>query len=338
MTETEHKLYSLICRYYIAQFLGEYEYTQRKVMVKCADNNFVASQNTMVQQGYRLAIGQVMDEKKENDMSATIPALTMGDATQTLDAQCLDKQTKAPPRYTEGMLIVAMKNIAKTVDDAALKKILQDTAGIGTEATRASIIELLLKRGYLVKAGKYVLSTAKGREVLTKCPELLKNPATTAQWEQMLNDIASGNATLDTFLTLQQDALKSMLTGLDALYERDSAGIAANDDTDDNQHHCPTCRKPMAQRKGKHGVFWSCTGYPNCMTTMADNKGAPVVKKSETASRHDCPTCQSNKLVKRKGKKGFFWGCSGYPTCRAIFWDNNNRPNFDNLPKARGAA
>ena len=95
-----------------------------------------------------------------------------------------DKQTQPPARHTEGTLILAMKNIDKWVENPVLKKRLKETAGIGTEATRASIIEVLLKRQFVSKQSKkYLVSTAQARALIDALPDPVKDPATTAVWE-----------------------------------------------------------------------------------------------------------------------------------------------------------
>ena len=232
------------------------------------------------------------------------------------------KQTKPPARFTEGTLIAAMKNIAKEVDDKALKKILKDTAGIGTEATRANIIELLLRREFIKKEKKYLISTDRGRALLDKLPNVVKHPATTAEWEQMLDEVAMGNAPLDAFIDGQTTVLRTMFERLEKIIQTQPRGDS------DAEHQCPECKSALQRRKGKKGFFWGCTAYPNCSTTLQDVGGKPVARKPQVLSKYDCPTCKSHKLVKRKGKKAYFWGCSGYPECKAIFWDKLNKPDF----------
>ena len=108
-----------------------------------------------------------------------------------------------------------MKSIAKYVDDVRLKKILKDTAGIGTEATRANIIETLVNRDYVKRQGKQLISTQKGRQLIEQLPASITSPATTALWEQTLDSIANGESTLADFLDDQRDTLDGMLIQLE---------------------------------------------------------------------------------------------------------------------------
>ena len=87
------------------------------------------------------------------------------------------RQTQPPEHYTEGTLIAAMKNAARFVSDECLKQRLKENAGIGTEATRAGIIQTLLKRGYLIKQRRFLLATDTASTLIDALPETLKDPA-----------------------------------------------------------------------------------------------------------------------------------------------------------------
>ncbi|MCY5463690.1 DNA topoisomerase, partial [Salmonella enterica subsp. enterica serovar 1,4,[5],12:i:-] len=97
----------------------------------------------------------------------------------------------------------AMKNAASFVSDPKLKKVLRDNAGLGTEATRAGVLETLFSRHYLEKKGKHIHATLLARELITALPETLTSPGMTALWEQALDDIAQGKMPLDTFMQKQ---------------------------------------------------------------------------------------------------------------------------------------
>ncbi len=330
MNDKERKLFDLICRYYVAQFLGTYDYAQRKVTVTCVDHTFSATDNTPLKQGWKVSLAKVEPESKdEKSTGNAIPKLSQDETVNCSDQQVLAKQTKPPARFTEGTLIAAMKNVAKEVDDKQLKKILKDTAGIGTEATRANIIELLLKREFLQKDKKTLISTKRGRELLTKLPDCVKHPATTAEWEQTLDDVAEGKAKLEDFLAGQKKTLNTMIDALKAM-------VKAQPIEEGAAHYCPDCKQPMQRRKGKKGFFWGCSGYPNCTTTMPDVDGKPVPRKPVELSDHDCPLCSSHKLVKRQGKKSAFWGCAGYPKCKGMYWDKNGEPDLTTPQKKKG--
>lgn len=332
MSETERKVYDLIVRYYLAQFLGDYTYRLRKVGLSCQGENFTASSQTPIRQGFKAATEPAVKQKlaeEADDLSEMqtsenenmLPLLKTGERLPVVNAQIETKKTKPPARFTEGSLITAMKNIAKYVDAADLKKTLKETAGIGTEATRADIIEKLLQRQFIERQKKQLVSTEKGRSLIDLLPEMMKDPGTTALWEQKLEAIASNEATLHEFMQAQAAHLDDMLKAL----AKDSATKSVGDK---KSHPCPLCQSPMKRRQSKKGFFWGCSSYPDCKGLCPDVDGKPVEKPKSEYSDIDCPTCKKAKLVKRQSKKGVFWGCGAYPECKAVYVDQTGKPDI----------
>lgn len=278
MSDKEFKLYDVIRRHYIVQFLEDFCYMQRAARVLCEGFHFKASENRPTQIGWKVAIKEEKDEASTFEQKLLVLKI---DETLHLESSHIEsKKTQPPSRFTEGSLITAMKSIAKYVQEPRLKKILKDTAGIGTEATRANILETLINREYLHRKGKQLISTAKGRGLIDLLPESITNPATTALWEQKLDEIAEGKAEVGDFLDDQKDVLEGMLKQLASLGSRKNV-IASTD----NSFNCPDCQKPMVRRKGKKGFWWGCSGYPTCTTTAFDNKGKPNFSFKETQEK-----------------------------------------------------
>jgi DNA topoisomerase-3 len=323
MSTEEQQIYDWIVRSYIAQFLGNYDTIQRKVTLECAQETFSTSTSLPKTLGWKQAIIPTTDDSTEEQTE--IPTLQTNDQLAVLDACVLTKKTKPLAHFSEGTLIAAMKNIAQWVDDPHLKKTLKGTAGIGTEATRADMIEKLLCRGYIERKKKQLLSTERGRALIDILPPQIKSPGTTALWEQTLDDIAKDNARLNDFLLDQEDVLEFMLEDLVSLRASRGKGI---DGSTQYQYPCPLCKAPLARRKGKHGFFWSCTRYPDCKGRLQDKSGQPVQQSNVTLSEHHCPICQKGRLIRRKSKKGkgFWWGCSAYPECKARCSDLKGNP------------
>ena len=109
------------------------------------------------------------------------------------------RQTQPPEHYTEGNADCRHENAARFVSDERLKQRLKENAGIGTEATRAGIIQTLLKRGYLIKQRRFLLATDTASTLIDALPETLKDPAPLRYGEQMLDDIATGKMGLEAF-------------------------------------------------------------------------------------------------------------------------------------------
>ena len=112
----------------------------------------------------------------------------------------VERQTQPPRHFTDATLLSAMTGIARFVQDKDLKKILRATDGLGTEATRAGIIELLFKRGFLVKKGRYILSTDAGRALINSLPEMEGRPDMTAHWESVLTQISEKQCRYQDFM------------------------------------------------------------------------------------------------------------------------------------------
>lgn len=331
MNINEQRLFDLVCRRYIAQFYPEYEYQQTAITVVVCDETFKASGRIPTVQGWRLVLGKESGDEQEQDQQP-LPSLSEGMVARVHKATVETKQTKPPARYTEGTLIAAMKSVGKQIEDPKLRKVLRETSGIGTEATRAGIIETLLQRGFVTRQKKHLVSTATGRALVAMLPATIKAPATTALWEQGLEDIAQGRGELATFIAGQTRWLEEVLRqAKQTVPTRDSQQSFGGSN---DQHPCPDCGKPLRRRKGKTGFFWGCSGYPECKTTRPDNKGKPgkakpaaPAKQGQTKAKigDNCPQCRKGKLVQRFIKNGKntgkpFMGCTAYPKCGYFAW------------------
>ena len=120
-----------------------------------------------------------------------LPALKPGDPQEVVEVEAVRKKTRPPKRFTEGTLLTAMETAGKTLDEKELSDAMKET-GLGTPATRAAIIEVLLKRGYIVRSGKSLEATDKGIRLIETVHPEVKSPAMTGQWEAYLTRIQRG--------------------------------------------------------------------------------------------------------------------------------------------------
>lgn len=128
-----------------------------------------------------------------------LPNLQPGQAVRVMAARPLRKKTQPPKPYTEAGLLSAMENAGRFVEDEALREQLKEN-GLGTPATRAAIIERLLKVGYIRRQSKNLLPTEKGERLIDVAPPEMKSPETTGKWERGLSAIAAGRMTEDVFM------------------------------------------------------------------------------------------------------------------------------------------
>ena len=292
----------MIATAFCLQFHAPMRYEAQKVVVSLADTRWETTGRRILDPGWTAFSGH--DDENDDPDEQSLPPLEKGDAIHCRDVQTLKKKTSPPARFSEGTLIEAMANVHRFVADADAKTALKEAKGIGTEATRAKVLETLKERGYLVTDRKALVSTPLGREVIALTPPALKDPITTAEWESRLESIAHGAETLDAFLADQCRILPDLLAPI--LGDGKPA------------FPCPSCGAALNRRKRKKdgAWFWGCTAYPDCPIILPDDNGKPGKAKPRPAlSEYACPAC-GKPLVKRSGAKGEFYGCSGYPGCK----------------------
>jgi DNA topoisomerase III len=119
-------------------------------------------------------------------------SLAQGQAQDVIAIEARKKKTRPPKRFTEGTLLTAMQTAGQSLDERELSEAMKDT-GLGTPATRAAIIEVLLKRGFIVRTGKNLEATDKGIHLIDVVHPEVKSPAMTGQWEAFLKKISKAN-------------------------------------------------------------------------------------------------------------------------------------------------
>ena len=205
LTGKHRAVYTLIRARYLAQFLPNHEYDRTQADFDCAGQNLRAVGKQIVEPGWKRALPEALAPAKGREAPAPqpLPLLREGLDCAIANIHLKDLWTQPPKPFTEGDLIKAMKNVAKLVQDPLLKQKLKDTTGIGTEATRAGIIQGLLDRGYLVKTGKALSATPAAFSLIDAVPRAIADPGTTAIWEQALDMVQSGEMSLEEFVAKQ---------------------------------------------------------------------------------------------------------------------------------------
>jgi DNA topoisomerase-3 len=210
LTQTEKKLYELIARQYLMQFYPHYEYLDSFIELSIAGGLFRSKGHTPIESGWKALLA----EKKNNhgdEESDKLPQVSVGDSIFCHKGELVSKITTPPPAFTDASLLAAMTGISRYVKQAEIKAILKETDGLGTEATRAGIIELLFRRLFLQRQGKSILSTQTGRALIQSLPESLITPDMTARWEASLTDISQGRGSYLSFMTELESNLKYLI-------------------------------------------------------------------------------------------------------------------------------
>ncbi len=231
----EEKIYRLICRNYLAQFMPVHEFYAVEVEVAIATGKFSAKAKEQVAFGWRVMFGSNKSHEsamqsssisgEDDDPVQKIPLLEKGQALRSLIAEVLEKQTSPPKSYTDASLLAAMTGISKHVIDPDLRKILRETDGLGTEATRAGIIELLFKRGFLRRKAKTIYATPTGRALIEALPEVATQPDLTARWESQLSAIHDGSSNYQALMSPLESQLQLMVDDSQKVLPRGLRGL-----------------------------------------------------------------------------------------------------------------
>lgn len=283
----ERQVYELIARRYLAQFYPASRYESMRVEVLVGAERFEATGTKTIERGWKV-IDEADDELPENTPKTkeqTLPqGLHSGMNCLVKNSSIESSKTRPPTQYNDGTLVIDMENIHRILQGGKLASIdplttkpslikcLKGVAGIGTDATRAGMIDTLIKRDFLTRTtrGKKTKleSTPTGRALIMALPPEVKSPVLTALVEQELDLINQRKRNFDEFIakqklwvtSLTQYALSAPLTLTPA----------------EKQFDCPMCGVgKLRKRPGAKGVFWGCSQYPECGVTAKDKDGEP---------------------------------------------------------------
>ena len=332
MSEKERNIYDAVRRFYIAQFYSDFEFNRTQIEATCGEHIFAASGKMPLKQGWKvLFASETESNPKEDDADDVqaeqdkLPRVSHGEPAQVVKPVIHSKMTRPSPHFTESTLLSAMENIARFVTEEQFKRILKETAGIGTPATRAGIIEGAVTRGYFKREKKVLKSTEKAQALIAVLPPAIKSPGMTAAWEQELERIADGSGNMSAFMAKitgwVTDTVESLKVAAPQLAAKGGAIDRAFKSARPAEHECFDCGGVLRRIKGKNGFFWGCRNE-TCKKTFSDNRGKPEKRQDETNSPR-CPDCGSSMRIRKgvaPGKKraSKFWGCTAYPECKGL--------------------
>jgi DNA topoisomerase III len=254
----EQAVYRLIRAHYLAQFLPAHEYDRTVAQLACADQTLTAWGKQITVVGWRVLLDESHggpEDAGTAEVRQILPSLTAGMRCTLTSVDLKTQRTQPPKAFTQGELIKAMKGIARWVNDPRQRQKLKDTTGIGTEATRAAIIENLIARGYLLKTGRTLRASEAACTLVAAVPRAITDPGTTALWEQALDLIAARQMTLEHFMAQQA----AWITQLVREHAHSTLAMALPE-----APSCPLCQAPTRRRQGQQGTFFSCSRYPQC--------------------------------------------------------------------------
>ena len=255
LSDTELKIYNLVVKRFLENLLPDYKYEETSYSFKLDNKVFTAKSTRVIQLGFKELSRSEIEDKK----------ISFSTKEFCLDSlQYNKKQTTPPSYYTEGSLIYAMENPFEFVDDDNERKILKQTNGIGTVATRADILEKLFTNDYLVLDNGRIKTTNKAKQLLNLVPKNLKSPSLTATWEKQLDNIAKNKLSKDKFLKDIKDYTRECILEI-----KDSQDKFKHDNISGKK--CEECGSYMLE---------------------VDKKGTKMLKCSS-------PTCRNRKVISR---------------------------------------
>ena len=273
LPESEQKIIRLVAMRLLSATGEKHIYDETSVTLTCEGYEFRAKGKTVVQDGWKAIerrFKESLKSKEKDEPERSLPSLNEKDILSSVDASVTEHYTSPPKPYTEDSLLSAMETAGNAeFDDDTEKK------GLGTPATRAGIIEKLVKGGFVERKGKSLVPTKDGNNLVCVLPEQITSPSMTAEWENTLMQIERGNADADKFLS----GIVGMTSELVKAYPFLSDAEANRFDTGrESIGKCPRCGSPVYVGKGNY----YCSNKECSFCMWEDNKFFSSKKKKLT--------------------------------------------------------
>ncbi len=292
----ERNIYDLVVRRFLAVLLPPCEYETIELTLMSGGQTFTARGSRMKEPGWRAAAAQIPDTDIEDQEQEEQPlsAPPRGAKLPIRKVIVTSGKTSPPARYTEATLLTAMEHPSGHIEDKALGKILEQTSGLGTPATRADIIERLFSAFYVERRGREIVPTAKGKQLISLVPEQLRSAELTARWEERLAGIAKGRDRDAAFISDMRSFASDLVNKVrlsDGRYVHDNAV----------RQSCPHCGNMLLRVKGKRGEQLICSdrtcGYRHSLSQSTNAR---------------CPNCHKRMDLRGDGKDRTFACVCGY--------------------------
>jgi DNA topoisomerase III len=263
LSDAEQKLYDFVVRRFIAVFYPPAQFmdTTRISQVAAAGktHHFKTTGRVLVEPGWQAIYGKEVDEEEDKESGKILVKLNAGEQPQVSEAEPKGLKTRPPARYTEATLLGAMESAGKQVEDDELREAMQEK-GLGTPATRSSIIEGLLNEKYMLRDGRELIPTAKAFQLMTLLRGLgveeLSRADLTGDWEFKLSQMEKGQLSREAFMQDIAEMTGRMVKKAKE-YDRDTIpGDYATLTTP-----CPTCGGVVKENYRRY----TCIGLPGAV-------------------------------------------------------------------------
>lgn len=267
MSPIEKSVYDLVVKRFLSVFYPDAIYEKTNIVTTVEEETFKTNGKILVDPGWKVVYGEEVEENVEEDekdknkkeKDVTLPPIDKGEKNQLVDVKAEPKETQPPKRLTEFDLVEVMESPSKLLEDKELKKVMKG-AGLGTGATRDSIIEEIVRQEYVERKGKAktMIPTELAIKMVEISPEELKSPQITAEWEMKLKEVSQGKYPvkeflngITTYVTKNLEELKNTTFQVSFQSVNDAQNgtpIGAN---------CPECGKEVLEKKS----VYSCQSH-----------------------------------------------------------------------------
>lgn len=292
LTGHSKNIYDLVAKSLIRVIYGPAVGEKTKIVTSVGEHQFNTS-GTIVTDKQWLVVSGTTPSANE------LPVIKQGDMCP---GDYIDKpgKTTAPKRYTDKTLLGAMYSAGKQLEESALKEIMIESGdgGIGTEATRASIIETVISRKYAERSGKNIIPTEKGMVLIDILPlKEIKSAELTANWELRLKEIEKGTETIDNFIKDIQTQTNEWVNTI----KNQKVELAQSSDATETNVVCPCCSSPVVELNWG----WACSTYNRedptaCKFALLKTMSGVSISKADLTS---LATTKRSKLIKNFKKK-----------------------------------
>ena len=273
LPQSEQKILSLVGMRLLAATGEKHIYDETQITLSCEGYEFKSKGETVTQDGWK-AVEQrfraSLKSKDKEEPEKTLPAVSENTVLESVSSSITEHYTTPPKQYTEDTLLSAMETAGnEEFDDDTEKK------GLGTPATRAGIIEKLVKSGFIERKGKSLVPTKDGNNLVCVLPEQITSPTMTAEWENTLMQIERGNADADVFLNGIIQMTGDLVKAYPFLSEAEATRFESGKEVIGK---CPRCGSPVYVGKGN----FYCSSKECSFCMWEDNKFFASKKKKLT--------------------------------------------------------
>ncbi|MDQ0271136.1 type IA DNA topoisomerase [Cytobacillus purgationiresistens] len=300
LSEDEKKIYDIIVRSLIAAHYEPAAFSHTTIQTNVGEHVFITKGKQLLKEGWRKVMFD-SDEEENKEDEALLPNVQKDQSGMVKSVSIKEGKTSPKKRYTEGELILAMKN--PVVEDSEISKVLKSVSGIGEESTRSNIIERLKQLDYIEIEKNRVAPTQKAFILIDAVQDtVLASPELTGRWEQRLKEIGKGDASAKNFIEQSKKLAEKVVR--DAKQQADSWNFDSyiqKMEEDKYVGPCPKCGAGVVDK----GNFYGCSAYKSAECNFTMNKKLLEKTINESNMKKLLEKGKTNLIKSFKGKTDF---------------------------------